>query len=162
MNEPLQPPSSVSPLVPVPAGEDRFGELRSLGFLTLDFKVTAQDSSDIFVIEFTAHRKGGPARHIHYEQDEWFYCIEGEFILEVGQERITLKPGDSLLAPRNVPHGWASVGDAQGRMLVVLTPPSKIEAFFLEATGAYNLPPQDPEIFHVHGMEWIGPPLSIE
>ena len=162
MDEPLQPPSSVSPFVLVPAGEDRFGEVRRLGFLTLAFKVAVQDSGDIFIIEITAHHKGGPARHMHYEQDEWFYCIEGEFILEVGQERFTLKPGDSLLAPRNVPHAWASVSDAQGRILVVLSPPDKIETFFREATGAYTMPPQDGEIFHDHGMVMLGPPLAIE
>ena len=42
--------------------------------------------------------------------------MEGEFIFEIGQERFTLKPGDSLLGPRKVPHAWAHVGDGRGRI----------------------------------------------
>ena len=47
----------------------------------------AQDSPGVLVLENTFHQKGGPARHLHYEQDEWFYSLEGEFIVEVGQEK---------------------------------------------------------------------------
>ena len=36
------------------------------------------------MLENTFHAKGGPARHLHYDQDEWFYAVEGEFIIEVG------------------------------------------------------------------------------
>ena len=54
--------------------------------------------------------------------------VEGEFIVEVGQERIRLNPGDSLLAPRQVPHVWAYVGDTRGRMLIAFMPAGKIQA----------------------------------
>jgi quercetin dioxygenase-like cupin family protein len=33
-------------------------------------------------------------------QEEWFYVMEGEVIFQVGEERITLKPGESVLAVR--------------------------------------------------------------
>src|SRR5215468_5949300 len=84
----------------VAAGEDRFGEQRGLGISSIAFKVSGQDSSGLFILENTFRAKGGPARHLHYEQDEWFYVLEGEFIIDVGEKRVTLKPGDSLLAPR--------------------------------------------------------------
>ena len=74
--------------------------------------------------------KGGPAWHLHIDQDEWFYAVEGEFLIEVGQERFRLKPGDSLLAPRRVPHVWAYVGDVCGRTLITFMPAGKMEAFF--------------------------------
>ena len=28
--------------------------------------------------------KGGPPRHVHFEQDEWFYVIKGDYVFEVG------------------------------------------------------------------------------
>jgi quercetin dioxygenase-like cupin family protein len=158
------PTSAVNPLTPVllvAAGEDRFGEHRGLGISAIDFKLSAQDSSGLFILENTFRAKGGPARHLHYEQDEWFYAIEGEFIIEVGQERFRLNPGDSLFAPRNVPHVWAYVGDAIGRMLITFNPAGKMEAFFREVTKANAMPPQDPALWQVHGMELLGPPLSI-
>lgn len=153
---------STPPIFRVAAGEDRFGELRGLGVSTIQFKVSGQGSDGLFVLENTFHAKGGPARHLHYGQDEWFYAVEGEFLMEVGEERFTLRPGDSLLAPRRVPHVWAHIGDARGRILVAFAPAGKMKAFFREVTKANAMPPQDPALWRAHGMELLGPPLAIE
>jgi quercetin dioxygenase-like cupin family protein len=154
--------ADVPPVLRVMAGEDRYGEYRGLGVSAIAFKVMPQDSSGLLVLENTFHQKGGPARHLHYDQDEWFYCVEGEFVIEVGQERFNVHPGDSLLAPRKVPHVWAYVGDARGRMLIAFMPAGKMEAFFREVTKANAMPPQDPALWRAHGMELLGPPLAVE
>ena len=99
---------------------------------------------------------------MHYDQDEWFYAIEGEFIFEIGQERFALKPGYSLLGPRLVPHVWAHLGDARGRILIAFTPAGKMEAFFRDVTKANAMPPQDPGLWRAHGMELLGPPAFVE
>ncbi|MFN8372665.1 MAG: cupin domain-containing protein [Anaerolineae bacterium] len=156
-----QSPQNLS-VLRVAAGEDRFGEHRGLGISVIEFKVTPQDSGGLLILENTFHAKGGPAKHLHYEQDEWFYAVEGEFIIEVGQEKFRLKPGDSLLAPRKVPHVWAHVGESVGRMLITFMPAGKMEAFFREVTKANAMPPQDPELWRAHGMELVGPPLKVE
>jgi mannose-6-phosphate isomerase-like protein (cupin superfamily) len=153
--------TSSSPILRVVAGEDRFGEHRGLGISVIQFKLTPQDSGGLLVLENIFHAKGGPARHLHYEQDEWFYVAEGEFIVEVGQEKFSLKTGDSLLAPRKVPHVWAHIGDGRGRMLITFMPAGKMEAFFRKVTQANAMPPQDPELWRAHGMELTGPPLAI-
>lgn len=158
MNESSQTP----PALVVAAGEDRFGEHRGLGISVIDFKVTPQDSGGLLIIENTFHAKGGPARHLHYDQDEWFYAVEGQFIVEVGEKRFTLNPGDSLLAPRTMPHVWAHVGESRGRMLIAFMPAGKMEAFFREVTKADAMPPQDPALWRVHGMDLLGPPLSLD
>ncbi|MFZ1399221.1 MAG: cupin domain-containing protein [Candidatus Promineifilaceae bacterium] len=145
----------------VAAGADQFGEARSLGISTIAFKVVPQDEMGLFIIENTFHAKGGPARHLHYAQDEWFYAVAGEFVVEVGSERFHLNPGDSLLAPRNVPHVWAYVGDSVGRMLITFLPAGKMEAFFREVTKANAMPPQDPALWQAHGMALLGPPLPV-
>jgi quercetin dioxygenase-like cupin family protein len=146
----------------VPAGEDQFGEHRGLGISTIAFKVTPQDSNGTLIIENTFREKGGPAKHLHHNQDEWFYAVEGEFIFEVGQEKFRLKPGDSLLAPRKVPHVWAYAGGGtSGKILIAFTPAGKMEAFFREVTKANAMPPQDPELWRAHEMELMGPPLSV-
>lgn len=164
MNESWQTPAYIPPALAlrVAAGQDRFGEHRGLGISAIDFKVSTQDSSGLFILENTFREKGGPARHLHYDQEEWFYPVEGEFIFEVGQERFRLKPGDSLLAPRKVPHVWAYVGDTRGRILIAFSPAGKMEAFFRLVTKANAMPPQDPELWRAHGMELLGPPLSLE
>ena len=114
------------------------------------------------ILENTFHAKGGPARHLHYDQDEWFYAIEGEFIFEIGQERLTLNPAIQCLGPRKIPHVWAHVGEARGKILIAFMPAGRMEAFFREVTKANAMPPQDPALWCAHGMELLGPPLSVE
>ena len=162
MTETQQSSVGLPSLLRVAAGEDRFGENRGLGISTIDFKVSPKDGSGLLILENTFHAKGGPPRHLHHDQDEWFYAVEGEFIIEVGSERIWMKPGDSLLAPRRVPHVWAFIGDIRGRMLIAFMPAGKMEAFFREVTQANAMPPQDPALWRDYGMELLGPPLAIE
>lgn len=100
----------------VPHGEDRQGQHHSIGISSTDFKVTTEDSGGaLFLFEHTNHKKGGPPRHLHHNEDEWFYAIEGDYLLEVGPERFHLRLGDSILAPREVPHAWAFLGDTSGK-----------------------------------------------
>jgi quercetin dioxygenase-like cupin family protein len=88
-------------------GADREGESRGLGISTIAFKFSPSTPGDPFILENTFLAKGGPARHLHYDQEEWFYALEGEFQFEVGADLFHLRPGNSLLAPRQVPHVWA-------------------------------------------------------
>lgn len=158
-----QTQSKFPPARLIAAGDDSLGEHRSLGISSISFKVVPQDSNGIFIIENSFREKGGPARHLHHGQDEWFYVLEGEFLFEVGQEEFRLKPGDSLLGPREVPHVWAFAGGApRGRILIAFLPAGKMEAFFREVTKANAMPPQDPELWRAHGMELLGPPLGVD
>lgn len=143
------------------ANEDQFGEHHGLGISAIHFKVTPKDNNGIFIIENTFHEKGGPAKHLHYDQDEWFYAVEGEFLLEVGREQFRLNPGDSVLAPQKIPHVWAYTGGSRGRMLIAFMPAGKMEAFFREVTKENAMPIQDPELWRSHGMELLGPPLKV-
>ena len=161
MDKTTESQSSAPSVLRVLANEDQFGERRGLGVSAITFKVTPKDSNGIFIVENTFHEKGGPAKHLHYDQDEWFYAVEGEFLLEVGQEQFRLKPGDSVLAPRKIPHVWAYTGGNRGRMLIAFMPAGKMEAFFREVTKANAMPPQDPELWRSHGMELLGPPLKV-
>jgi quercetin 2,3-dioxygenase len=152
---------SGAPAVHVAAGEDRFSEHRSLGVSTIAFKVVPNDSVDMLILENTFHAKGGPARHLHYEQDEWFFVAEGEFVIEVGEKQWRMGSGDSLLAPRRVPHVWAHVGGGCGRLLIVFQPAGLMEAFFREVTKANAMPLPNPALWRAHGMELLGPPLAV-
>lgn len=146
----------------LPAGADLEGEYRGLGVSHIDFKLAPPDNQSVFIIENIFHAKGGPARHLHHEQDEWFMVLEGDFLIEVDGESRRLGPGDSLFAPRQVPHVWAHVGDGRGRILIAFTPAGQMEAFFRIVTGANAMPPQDPTLWTDHGMQLLGPPLSVD
>ena len=150
----------------ISAGGDRFQELRKVfGSRGIDFKVSTLDTNGgLFVVEATDDTKGGPPRYLHHEQEEWFYVIESEYTIEIGDERLRLGPGDSVLAPRGVPHVWAHVGEGTGKLLIVFQPAGKMEAFFGELSKVEGAP--QPEVmqrlFSSHGMEMTGPPLPVE
>ena len=147
----------------VEAGTDRTGQSHKAARANshLDFKVlTRETNGALFIMENRNMVRGGPPRHVHYEQEEWFYFVEGddEVLMEVGEKKLRLKPGDSVLAPRNVPHVWAYLGQQPGRMLFAFTPAARIESFF-EETSKPDAKVNDPSRFERHGMKLVGPPL---
>jgi quercetin dioxygenase-like cupin family protein len=149
----------------VPNGRNRFEEEMMIwGVIPLQIKVSTDDTAGaLFVFEHADMGKGGPPRHFHYEQDEWFHAVKGEFLFEVGDERFTLRPGDSIFAPRMVPHVWAYVGDDPGTLLLAVQPAGSLEAFFLQSSKMGRPPsPEEAELqFAAHGMKVVGPPLSV-
>ncbi len=150
----------------VPAGKDRHGEndLMIWGLIPLSVKVSTRDTGGgLFVFEHRHMGRGGPPRHVHHEQDEWFYAIEGEFAAEVGDEKFRLRPGDTLFAPQKVPHVWACVGDRPGTMVTAVSPAGTFETFIRDAARLATLPTPEAvaEAFAAHGMTVVGPPLDV-
>jgi hypothetical protein len=85
-------------------------------------------------------------------------------VIEVGEERYELSPGDSVLAARKVVHVWAHVGQGTGRLIAALQPAGEIEAFFEDLGKLSRTPEREAlqRVFSSHAMELAGPPLSIE
>ena len=165
-----QIPNSISPAKPVrvPAGADREEKQRAVGVSSTTYKVLTQETGGaLFVMEQGNQKKGGPSRHLHHGVDELFFSLEGEYIVEIGQERFHLKAGDCVLGPREIPHAWAFVGDSPGRLLISFAPAGKMEEFFNERQklgikpGAYSTK-DDAALLHAFGMEYVGPPLVLE
>jgi mannose-6-phosphate isomerase-like protein (cupin superfamily) len=153
-----QSPSSASTpdIHVVAAGQDRLGAPHSLGFSSLAFKVlTADTGGNLFIIEHSHLVPGGPPLHLHLYQDEWYYVMEGEVAFQVGDKRVQLKPGESVLGPRRVPHAFNSIA-AQSRMLIAFTPAGMMEKFFRdgEANPANAL---TAGFMNRYEMQWLGP-----
>jgi mannose-6-phosphate isomerase-like protein (cupin superfamily) len=150
--------------VHVPSGQDRAGEdLRIWGVFPHQVKVSAADSNgDTFVFEHADMGLGGPPRHFHRDQDEWFYAVKGDFVVEVGDERYALRPGDIVFAPRGVSHAWAHLSDEPATLLVGVSPAGTLEEFFREGCAAIEppTPEQTAALFAAHGMQVVGPPIE--
>ncbi|MGA7520884.1 MAG: cupin domain-containing protein [Acidobacteriaceae bacterium] len=145
----------------VRAGQDRLGEHHTLGFSTIAFKVLPRETAGgLFLIEHTNLRKGGgPPLHLHYSQEEYSYVMGGAFLFQVGDQRVTLHPGDSVLGPRRVPHTFTVTSDTPGHILIAFTPAGQMEDYFRvgEKHPAYL---RDPAFYASHGLKLLGPPLS--
>jgi mannose-6-phosphate isomerase-like protein (cupin superfamily) len=146
----------------VRSGEDRTGQ--PFDFLDAKFTVVlsgADTGGATCAVVTDRKMKGGPPLHVHPEQDEWYLVQEGHFDMQVGGDTFRLGPGDALLAPRGVPHTFASVSDT-ARMLVTFLPAGDMEAFFREASQiATPNPTAMAEVFGGHGMQVLGPPLRV-
>jgi mannose-6-phosphate isomerase-like protein (cupin superfamily) len=141
----------------VGAGEDRFGHPHSLGFSSILFKVpTTETAGGLFVMEHTHLLPGGPPLHRHFNQEEWFYVMEGEVAFQVGEQRLQLHAGESVLAPRRVPHTFSSVAATPSRMLIAFCPAGKMEQYFRDAENAKEAA-GDAAFMARYEMERVGP-----
>ena len=148
----------------VGAGKDRHGRtITPFDGDSFFNKVSTKDTDgDLYIFESTRIEEGGPALHFHYEQDEWWYILEGEFLIKVGDTTYEAKPGDSVFGPRMVPHTFAKVGKGTGRLLMLFQPAGKMEECFdkLSQGVARNMTPEERDNFRKeHGFERVGPPL---
>jgi hypothetical protein len=75
----------------------------------------------------------GVPRHIHTREDEAYYVLSGELEVIVGSEVFVLRVGDTLVAPRGIPHRLRNSGDGENHYLLVFWP-SGFEGF-LQATA---------------------------
>ena len=89
--------------------------------------------------------------HVHHNEDELFYVLEGELEClygEGGKNRVRASPHDTVVLPRDVPHGFRVLGEQPCRMVVQVTPGGLEELFRNVGEPAPRLetpPPSEPE-----------------
>ena len=67
-------------------------------------KASGAETGDAFSqIEIDSPRGDATPRHLHHNEDETYYVLEGEVTLFVGDERIDLHAGDFCFAPAAFP-----------------------------------------------------------
>jgi len=135
-------------------------------------KAAGAETGNAFAqVETDDPRGAGVPRHVHHNEDQTFYILEGGELALVGDERIELSAGDYLFAPREVPHTYV-VRSERARMLATISP-GGLEQLFVSlgapVTGAEPptdvvMPPMDElvRVFAGYGVEILGPPLSLD
>jgi quercetin dioxygenase-like cupin family protein len=93
----------------------------------------AETSGDFLLIEEHARRGKVTPLHVHPEEAETFYVLEGEALFHLDGAERRMGPGSFVSVPRGVPHAFL-VRSATARLLVLITPGSgAMEAFFRDA-----------------------------
>ena len=104
----------------------------------------------------------GPPLHIHLEQHEWLYLLEGTLGLQCGSQRTILHPGDSFMAPRGLPHAFVVLGRTPARHLNIYDPSGEREAF--PSSRPHPTPGDSSEAAPAHERQYrihvVGPPLK--
>ncbi len=99
----------------------------------IEVKLSAQDTGGAYsMIEETTPPGGGPPPHLHRDEDEALYVLEGEVEFLLGEDTIPAGVGTCVHIPRGTLHTWGNVGPSPSRVLGVITP-GGLERFFLEA-----------------------------
>jgi quercetin dioxygenase-like cupin family protein len=121
-----------------------------------------------FITEQLAPQGSGSPLHVHHNEDEWFYVLEGELTIWVDGKTIVAGAGSFVFGPRDVPHTFI-VTSEQARFLLV-TEPGDFEGFvraLAEPAAAAEIPPAPaapPDMEPVlraaaeFGLEILGPP----
>lgn len=149
----------------VDAGKDRLGKsISPFEGDTFYCKVSSKDTDgDMFVFESTRLKEGGPILHTHYDTDEFWYILQGEFLIKVGDKTYNAKPGDLVFGPRMVPHTFAKIGQGEAKVIICHQPAGKMEEYFkkLSEGVATNMSEEERNNMRKeHGFEKVGPPLT--
>lgn len=73
----------------------------------------------------------GSPWHVHPEEDEWFYVLDGQITVYVDDQRFDLTSGGFAYGPKGVPHTFFCSGSSPARALVGLAP-MQFEGFLRE------------------------------
>ena len=128
----------------------------------------AETNGEYGLVEIVVRAGEGSPWHVHPEEDEWFYVLEGELTFWVGDTRLALKAGSFAFGPKGVPHTFYA--EAGGARALIGFAPMQFEGFQREvgepAPERVVPPPLEghPDMTRLapiakqHGFEILGPP----
>lgn len=149
----------------VDTGKDRFNKnISPFEGDTFYCKLSSKDTDgDMYIFESTRLKEGGPILHTHFETDEFWYVLQGEFLIKVGDKTYNAKPGDFVFGPRMVPHTFAKIGQGEAKIIIGHQPAGKMEEYFKklsEGVAATMTEEERNKMRREHGFEKVGPPLT--
>ena len=132
----------------------------------LTFKATSdQSGGGLTAIDTVAAPGEGPPLHVHRDEDEFIYILEGTFKVKLADELVEAAPGSFVFIPRGTPHTWQNISHAPARFFAGVMPAAiAFEEFF---TRYAQLPAEErgTESFarlaaETKAFEVLGPPLA--
>jgi quercetin dioxygenase-like cupin family protein len=134
------------------------------GGYTVTTKATDADTDGRYAFQEMTVAAGFPwlPAHIHHNEDEALYGLEGEVTVRVGDDVHVVGPGTYVLMPRDIVHTFANPGTVAVRVLVISSPGAVI-GYFKEAAALTNASPSgQPDMAQLsalaasYGIEFVG------
>jgi len=108
------------------------GRLIDIGGLGVHFKVSGDATAGgISIVEHPMESGRLVPPHVHHDEDELSYVIEGTFGVRVGDEVGEVGAGCYVWKPRNVPHTFWNAGPERARLIEIIQP-AGFERFFAQ------------------------------
>jgi mannose-6-phosphate isomerase-like protein (cupin superfamily) len=113
------------------------------------FYALGEDTGGAFTLfEEDVAPQTGAMPHLHHEEDQAFYVLEGEHEFVCDGRAFAAPAGSFVYVPRGTTHSYENVGTEPGRLLILSTPAGGTERLFLElgepATEGSPPPPAGP------------------
>ena len=99
-----------------------------------------QTGNALALLELTLPKGSEPPPHIHSNEDEAFYVLNGEISVTVADHPTTLKQGEALFAPRNVPHSFKIL--TEKATIMNLISPGTLWNYFMEFSEPLSALPE--------------------
>ena len=119
-------------------------------------KATGADTGGaVAFLEATGAPGDGPSPHVHHDNDELFYLLEGRMRFWVGERTVEAEAGAFLFVPRGTVHAARNVGAGPVRLLSAFVPagPERAMEAFAQA------PPEERDrLARESGSEFVAPP----
>ena len=139
----------------------------------VDVRRSSHEGPDrVCVLEHTLPFGDSPPTHRHDNEDEIFHLVSGAIRFRIGDRTVELRPGETTVGPKGVPHAFTVTSPEGARMITVtighdfedmirevarpaetaglppaMTPSPAMQAALAEATLR-------------HDIELVGPPLG--
>lgn len=137
---------------------------RSIWFLNglMTVHADARETNGGFaLIEMSGEPGVEPPLHVHQNEDELFYVLEGRLKVTRGSEELVWEAGDSGFLPRGVPHTF-KIRSGYARWLVYITP-AGFEEYFrrIGRPAEYLAPEKNPAPPDIQRMLKVGEQLGL-
>lgn len=131
----------------------------------LTFKLRGEQSDGtLTAVESVAAPGEGPPLHVHADENELLYVLEGTLRFKLGDDVQEAPAGALAFIPTGTAHTWQNVGDAPARILAIFTPAAAGMERFFERFGELPDEAAGLEAFRTlgseAGMDVVGPPLA--
>ena len=128
-------------------------------------KLLGEDTGGAFSLLEVELTGDGPPQHIHKNEDESFYVLEGEVQFLLGEHISIAKAGTFVNIPRGTRHAFGRVNMKNAKLLATFTP-AGLEKFFdeavdLDVTDTDTYVAKANALAEKYNMEIVGPPLEV-
>jgi quercetin dioxygenase-like cupin family protein len=131
------------------------GEGETTWFLQnrMTIKATADATGGAFgLVESRVAAGASPPLHVHRNEDEWYYLLDGAVTFHVGEQTYRGQPGATVFFPRGIPHTF-TIESETARMLL-LNAPGGFERMF---ESAPSTPEEAIAALAQYDVEVVGP-----
>ncbi|MEU9288562.1 cupin domain-containing protein [Streptomyces sp. NPDC048275] len=82
----------------------------------------AQSNGEFSLVDCVIPDGAGTPSHLHHNESETFFVLEGEIVIVVGGEEHVLQPGGLVYVPKNTRHNFVNRSGKPARMLALYAP----------------------------------------